>query len=158
LVRRDDERRPAPPLDDVGDRERLAASGDAEKRLRRDAGLEAAEQRLDSLRLVPLGNEIRAQLERRRHLDRRIVDQRRRPFKARSEMIRRAAGERRLPASTVHPNRMPTEFTPGPERSEVAGPPSLRACDRASLAANGTAVVGLVRLRAAGPPSLRACD
>ena len=62
-VRRQHERRPLVLRDDVRHRERLAAPGDAQQRLRAVAAREAADERVDRLRLVAGGLEVGDKLE-----------------------------------------------------------------------------------------------
>jgi hypothetical protein len=51
-------------LDQIRDRERLAAAGDTEQGLRRCALRESADERLDGCGLVALGREVASQSER----------------------------------------------------------------------------------------------
>ena len=67
LVRREDQRRPARPLDDVRDRERLAGPGDAEENLVPIRAIEPFDQLLDGPGLIPLGLEACRQTESGRH-------------------------------------------------------------------------------------------
>ena len=67
MLRRDDQRRPLQLLDDVGDRERLAAAGDAEQHLRGVAAHEACDQLLDGARLIAHRAQGGVQSKRRRH-------------------------------------------------------------------------------------------
>src|SRR6185369_10556895 len=67
LVRRHDQGRLLNTLDQIGDRERLAATGDAQQSLILGARLVALDQALDGGRLVTFGREIAAQLETDAH-------------------------------------------------------------------------------------------